>query len=183
MNPEIMKQINSMGIEEICKYFGFWIYQSVPRSYFEIEPNYVIIHNFLRYEYAEEISELDDKNNLNLLFHYMSSDIIRGIISSNFNFESSNQQSMKIKFISKSEIIDLHNDKCKLVIVIYMNKEWRRCWGGSYELLNNNGLIIKTQEVDFNCAIVFKGDIFHGITNPIKCPNGYKQKLLYFTYN
>lgn len=73
----------------------------------------------------------------------------------------------------------------RLNVILFLTKEWQKEWGGQNELWNIDATecITKT-DIKFNRAIIFKtNDIsWHGLPNPITCPEGIYRKSLAFYY-
>lgn len=73
----------------------------------------------------------------------------------------------------------------RLNIILFLTKNWKQEWGGQNELWNKDATncITKT-DIKFNRAIIFKtNDIsWHGIPNPINCPENHFRKTLAFYY-
>jgi len=73
----------------------------------------------------------------------------------------------------------------KLNLLLYLNKDWDKSWGGNLELWNKN-LTHKIVEVEpiFNRAVIFNiDDAPHGHPHPLNCPEDrsrYSLALYYF---
>ncbi len=77
----------------------------------------------------------------------------------------------------------------KLNIIIYLNSNWKKKWGGNLGLWNNEssitpGKLIKEIEPIFNRAIIFDTtcNSWHGLPKPLKCPSGQFRKSLAVYY-
>jgi len=72
-----------------------------------------------------------------------------------------------------------------LNIILYLSKEWDDEWGGETELWNDNMTECKVKsKVVFNTALLFKTTekSWHGLPEPIKCPENKFRKTLAFYY-
>lgn len=73
----------------------------------------------------------------------------------------------------------------KLNIIIYLNSNWRKEWGGSLGLWSNEsdkkpGKLVKKIEPKFNRAVLFDTtqNSWHGLPNPLNCPkNEYRKSI------
>jgi len=77
----------------------------------------------------------------------------------------------------------------KLNIIIYLNSDWQSDWGGQLGLWDNQsqyapGDLIKQIEPKFNRAVIFDTTMnsWHGLPNPIQCPEGQFRKSLAIYY-
>jgi len=73
----------------------------------------------------------------------------------------------------------------RLNIILFLTKNWKQEWGGQNELWDKDAIKCVTKtDVKFNRAIIFKtNDIsWHGLPNPINCPEEYFRKTLAFYY-
>lgn len=77
----------------------------------------------------------------------------------------------------------------KLNIIVYLNSTWQECWGGALGLWGNEsdkapGPLVKQITPKFNRAIVFDTtcNSWHGLPDPIDCPNGQFRKSLAVYY-
>jgi Rps23 Pro-64 3,4-dihydroxylase Tpa1-like proline 4-hydroxylase len=79
----------------------------------------------------------------------------------------------------------LENKQRYLNIILYLTKDWDQSWGGQTELWNKDMLecIVKSN-VEFNTALIFKTTekSWHGLPEPIKCPDDKYRKTLAFYY-
>lgn len=79
----------------------------------------------------------------------------------------------------------LENKQRYLNIILYLTKDWDQSWGGQTELWNKDmsECIVKSN-VEFNTALIFKTteNSWHGIPEPIKCPEDKYRKTLAFYY-
>jgi Rps23 Pro-64 3,4-dihydroxylase Tpa1-like proline 4-hydroxylase len=72
----------------------------------------------------------------------------------------------------------------RLNLLIYLNKDWQREWGGEL-VLGDPGLERFTGIAPlFNRSVVFSvtDSAFHGVPDPIECPEGEKRKALALYY-
>lgn len=73
----------------------------------------------------------------------------------------------------------------RLNIILFLTKNWKQEWGGQNELWDKDAIncVAKT-DIKFNRAIIFKtNDIsWHGLPNPINCPESQYRKSLAFYY-
>ena len=77
----------------------------------------------------------------------------------------------------------------KLNIIIYLNSNWQKVWGGSLGMWSSKsskkpGKLIKSIEPKFNRAVLFDTtqNSWHGLPEPIKCPNNEFRKSLAVYY-
>lgn len=79
----------------------------------------------------------------------------------------------------------LNNKQRYLNIILYLSKDWKEEWGGHTELWDENMTECKIKSpVKFNTALLFKTTekSWHGIPEPIKCPDNKLRKSLAFYY-
>lgn len=79
----------------------------------------------------------------------------------------------------------LENRQRYLNIILYLSKDFKREWGGETELWNSNmSKCIVKSPVQFNTALIFKTTekSWHGMPEPIKCPEGIYRKTLAYYY-
>jgi len=72
-----------------------------------------------------------------------------------------------------------------LNIILYLSQDWKEEWGGDTELWNDTMTkCISKSPVKFNSALLFKTSekSWHGLPEPIKCPEGVYRKTLAFYY-
>lgn len=79
-----------------------------------------------------------------------------------------------------------HLDKeRRLNIIVYLSKEWKKEWNGETQLWDSemNHCCVKSP-VEFNTAFIFKTNniSWHGLPEPIKCPDGVLRKSLAYYY-
>jgi len=72
----------------------------------------------------------------------------------------------------------------RLNVILYLSKEWNEDWNGETQLWNKDltECVVKSP-VKFNTAIIFKttDKSWHGLPEPIKCPEGvYRKSLAYY---
>jgi dTDP-glucose 4,6-dehydratase len=73
----------------------------------------------------------------------------------------------------------------RLNIILYMSKDWNPEWHGDTQLWNEDmSLCVKRSNVEFNTAIIFKTNeiSWHGLPEPIKCPEGVYRKTIAYYY-
>ena len=77
----------------------------------------------------------------------------------------------------------------KLNIIIYLNSEWEENWGGALGLWGNDsdkapGPLVKQITPVFNRAVIFDTtcNSWHGLPDPINCPNDQFRKSLAVYY-
>ena len=73
----------------------------------------------------------------------------------------------------------------KLNIIIYMNSNWKKEWGGSLGLWDNKhrekpGELVTSVWCKFNRAVIFDTtqNSWHGLPEPLNCPEGESRKSL-----
>lgn len=76
--------------------------------------------------------------------------------------------------------------KRRLNIIVYLNNNWKKDWGGELELWDvlRKNCIKKVRPVKNRCIIFDTTNSFHGYPDPIKCPSSTSRKslaLFYFT--
>ena len=79
----------------------------------------------------------------------------------------------------------LENKQRYLNVILYLTKDWKEEWGGHTELWNENMTECKIKStVEFNTALIFKTTekSWHGLPEPIKCPEDKFRKTLAFYY-
>lgn len=79
----------------------------------------------------------------------------------------------------------LENKQRYLNIILYLSKDWKEEWGGETELWNEDMSECKVKShVKFNNALIFKTTekSWHGLPEPIKCPENVYRKTLAFYY-
>lgn len=73
----------------------------------------------------------------------------------------------------------------RLNLILYLNKEWKEEWFGSTELWNQDVTeCIFKSPIKFNSCLIFRtNDIsWHGLPEPIQCPEGVFRKSLAYYY-
>lgn len=77
----------------------------------------------------------------------------------------------------------------KLNIIIYLNSNWKKEWDGDLGFWSNEsdkkpGRLVKKIEPKFNRAVLFDTtqNSWHGLPNPLKCPNNEFRKSLAVYY-
>ena len=73
----------------------------------------------------------------------------------------------------------------RLNLIIYLNKDWGKDWGGGLELFGNKmDSPVVTVIPKFNTAILFTttSSTFHGHPDPLKCPQDRSRKSLALYY-
>ena len=79
----------------------------------------------------------------------------------------------------------LKNKQRYLNIILYLTKDWKDYWGGQTELWNDDMTECKVKSsIIFNTALIFKTTekSWHGLPEPIKCPEDKFRKTLAFYY-
>jgi len=71
----------------------------------------------------------------------------------------------------------------RLNLIVYLNPDWQESWGGSLGLWRNNkgkpGKLVKSIAPVFNRAVIFDTtNAWHGLPEPIACPEGQYRKSL-----
>jgi len=73
----------------------------------------------------------------------------------------------------------------RLNVILYLSKDWKEEWNGETQLWNKDltQCVVKSP-VKFNTAIIFKttDKSWHGLPEPIKCPEGIYRKTLAYYY-
>ena len=75
----------------------------------------------------------------------------------------------------------LKNKQRYLNIILYLSKNWKEEWGGETELWNEDMSECKVKsKIKFNTALIFKTTekSWHGLPEPIKCPDNIFRKTL-----
>jgi len=71
-------------------------------------------------------------------------------------------------------------------ILLYLNKGWKKKWGGQFGLYNEDGKeLVKEVEPIFNRMVIFDthDKSFHGLPRPITCPdNEMRRSILLYYY-
>jgi Rps23 Pro-64 3,4-dihydroxylase Tpa1-like proline 4-hydroxylase len=73
----------------------------------------------------------------------------------------------------------------RLNLILYLNKEWKEEWLGSTELWNQDVTeCVFKSPIKFNSCLIFRtNDIsWHGLPEPIQCPEGVFRKSLAYYY-
>jgi hypothetical protein len=73
----------------------------------------------------------------------------------------------------------------RVSIVVYLNKGWSEEWGGNLNIWDDKLKTKTVLEHDlWNTAVIFKtnGTTYHGIPDPIKCPDGTFRKSIGIYY-
>lgn len=73
----------------------------------------------------------------------------------------------------------------RLNVLVYLNKEWKDEYNGHFELWNTDMTkCVKRVKPDFNTLAMFSTTDFsyHGLPDPIKCPEGMSRKSLALYY-
>lgn len=79
----------------------------------------------------------------------------------------------------------LENKQRYLNMILYLTKDWKEEWGGHTELWDENMTECKIKSpVQFNTALIFKTTekSWHGLPEPIKCPEDKFRKTLAYYY-
>lgn len=79
----------------------------------------------------------------------------------------------------------LENRQRYLNIILYLSKDYKEEWGGQTELWNSDmSKCIVKSPVQFNTALIFKTTekSWHGMPEPIKCPEDIYRKTLAYYY-
>lgn len=83
---------------------------------------------------------------------------------------------------NKHPLIDLDR---RLNLLIYLNKDWEKDWGGELQLFDNpDGPPIAEIAPRFNTAVIFTTTsfTFHGHPKPLNCPSDRSRKSLAYYY-
>ena len=75
--------------------------------------------------------------------------------------------------------------KRELNMIIYLNKDWTKEWGGDLELWSRDKTNLKKQvSPAFNRCVIFKtdGSSYHGHPHPLNCPNNLSRKSIALYY-
>lgn len=71
-------------------------------------------------------------------------------------------------------------------LLIYLNEQWENDWGGEFGLYDHEGKVCLKKVVPiFNRCVIFDSHdySFHGLPNPITCPeNTYRKSILLYYY-
>ena len=77
------------------------------------------------------------------------------------------------------------NKERRLNMILYMSKDWNEEWNGDTQLWDKNmEKCVVSSPVKFNTAIIFKTNeiSWHGLPEPIKCPDGELRKSIAYYY-
>jgi Rps23 Pro-64 3,4-dihydroxylase Tpa1-like proline 4-hydroxylase len=77
------------------------------------------------------------------------------------------------------------NKERRINMILYMNKDWNEEWNGDTQLWDKNmEKCVVSSHVKFNTAIIFKTNeiSWHGLPEPIKCPEGELRKSIAYYY-
>jgi len=160
--------------------------------------DYYHYNNPLEIKYAyDDISNMSD--NIKNVFYSLCSnkiiDILK-IITQNQNIEydptchggglhlHSNNGRLHMHLDYEKHPI-LENKQRYLNIILYLTKDWNNEWGGQTELWDKDMTECKVKSnVEFNTALIFKTTekSWHGLPEPIKCPENVFRKTLAFYY-
>jgi len=73
----------------------------------------------------------------------------------------------------------------RLNLIVYLNRDWDRAWGGALELKNpgDDGLVAKVEPF-FNRAVIFPttAETLHGFPDPMTCPADRSRKSVSWFY-
>ena len=72
-----------------------------------------------------------------------------------------------------------------LNILLYLNSNWQKNWGGSIELWDKNMKSVKKSVLpELNNAVIFRTDTIsnHGFPDPINCPENVSRKSIALYY-
>ena len=154
-------------------------------------------NNPLEVKYAyDNISNL--KKNTELLFYILSSpqviNLFRKITGiNNLNYDEylhgagihAHPRDGKLAIHLDYEKHPISGKERRLNLILYLNKEWKEEWLGSTELWNQDvkECIFKSP-IKFNSCLIFRtNDIsWHGLPEPIQCPEGVFRKSLAYYY-
>jgi hypothetical protein len=70
-------------------------------------------------------------------------------------------------------------------MILYMSKDWQEEWHGDTQLWDKDMTrCVASSKVQFNTAIIFKTNeiSWHGLPEPIKCPEGVLRKSVAYYY-
>ena len=154
-------------------------------------------NNPLEVKYAyDNISNL--KKNTELLFYILSSpqviNLFRKITGiNNLNYDEylhgagihAHPRNGKLAIHLDYEKHPISGKERRLNLILYLNKEWKEEWLGSTELWNQDVTeCIFKSPIKFNSCLIFRtNDIsWHGLPEPIKCPEGVFRKSLAYYY-
>jgi Rps23 Pro-64 3,4-dihydroxylase Tpa1-like proline 4-hydroxylase len=73
----------------------------------------------------------------------------------------------------------------RLNLLIYLNKDWEKDWGGELELFDDDmNQAVVSVPPKFNTAVIFSTTTFtyHGHPDPLRCPEGRSRKSLAYYY-
>ena len=154
-------------------------------------------NNPLEVKYAyDNIGNL--KKNTELLFYILSSpqviNLFRKITGiNNLNYDEylhgagihAHPRNGKLAIHLDYEKHPISGKERRLNLILYLNKEWKEEWLGSTELWNQDVTeCIFKSPIKFNSCLIFRtNDIsWHGLPEPIKCPEGVFRKSLAYYY-
>jgi len=158
--------------------------------------NWKYYHNPLEHKYS--LNNFDNYPKIKEVFDYLQTEdfiqLLRKITDINNLENDPHLHGAGIHAYPNRGKLDIHLDynihpitfkERRINLIIYLNKDWDDAYGGNIQLFDENrnktDITIKPR---FNSAIIFKTcDIsYHGLPEPIKCPDNYYRKSIAIYY-
>ena len=163
-------------------------------------PDLQKIHSSLNYSNKNEIKFANNdkkkfKENTKFIFKYLNSkefiNFLQELTSINEKIlPDTSLSGGGLHEIKKGGVLKVHTDFNKhpkknldrrINILIYLNKRWKKKYGGSLELWNKNMKKCEKKILpNFNTMVIFSTNDYtnHGHPNPLNCPNNMSRKSL-----
>tara|TARA_Y100000389_G_C17423250_1_gene498016 strand:- start:47 stop:925 length:879 start_codon:yes stop_codon:yes gene_type:complete len=206
--------LNSYALKNKLKYQNLKPYPHlVVKNFFNINflnkvlnefPNLSEIKSSTNYNNQNEIKFANNnkksfKKNTRLFFKFLNSNEFLNFIK---KLSSIDEKLLPDSFLSggglheikKGGVLKVHTDFNKhpfknldrrINVLIYLNKNWKKKYGGDLELWNKNmkKCVVKVPPI-FNTMVVFSTNDFtnHGHPNPLKCPENMSRKSIAIYY-
>ena len=135
------------------------------------------------------------KKNTKILFKFLNSKLFLNFVQ---NLASINEKLLPdfelngggLHEIKRGGVLKIHTDFNKhpyknidrrINVLIYLNKQWKKSYGGNLELWNKSmKKCVKKIAPNFNTMVIFSTNDFtnHGHPNPLKCPKTISRKSI-----
>ena len=135
------------------------------------------------------------KKNTKILFKFLNSKLFLNFVQ---NLASINEKLLPdfelngggLHEIKRGGVLKIHTDFNKhpyknidrrINVLIYLNKQWKKSYGGNLELWNKSmKKCVKKIAPNFNTMVIFSTNDFtnHGHPNPLKCPETISRKSI-----